>query len=184
MQLEERVEDLQEKIRSCEIEFSTTIPHIAVTCHQDIETVIPVGDFSEYELCRRAIAVAEIFRHATHIYVYRIAHAPSIPPSKVIQSSIDAIFNLLPFVPDAIGPGANLGWAIVVVGAETDSEERREYLRCRWHSMEILGLRNTDYGGHLLEQVWNAQNKAKDFNRPRPRWQDIMRETDSDQILV
>jgi len=143
-----------------------------------------VNDFTEPELNRRATATAEIFRHSMHVYVHRITNDPTQPLPDDIQTSLDTVFELLQYVPDAFGPGANLGWALVVVGSEIDDEDRREYIRCRWRVLEVLGLGNTSSGAKLLEDVWVARDDARTFGWALPRWQTIMHDSSSEMILL
>lgn len=176
---------LQERILACAIPSSEhDTPHFAVTCYESREAVTVIDEVAQYDLAQSAIATAEIFRHATHIYVHRIVSEPTEALPLDILRSVDAIFDLLPRVPNAVGPGANLGWALVVVGSEIDDEERREYLRCRWKTLQVLGIGNADAGASLLEDVWSKRDAAHLFNESIPRWQQVMCNSGVEQILI
>lgn len=131
----------------------------------------------------KTIATAEIFRHATHVYLHRIGNDP-MQDRPEVQRSVDAIFSLLAQVPDAVGPGTNVGRAFVVIGAELDDEERREYIRCRWKILQVLEMGNTDTTASLLEDVWHKRDVARLFNEKVPRWPDVMRCSGAEQIIT
>jgi hypothetical protein len=183
--LELQIMRLQERVSDCEIPPTLyATPHFAVTCYEGPETVTVIDEFAQYDLAQSAIATAEIFRHATHIYVHRIGSEPTEPlPLRILQS-VDAVFDLLPRVPSAVGPGANLGWALVVVGSEVDDEDRREYIRCRWKTLQVLGIGNAETGAALLEDVWSRRDAARLFNESIPRWQQVMCSSGVEQILI
>lgn len=183
----QRTSDLQEQILSTKINFLSP-PSLCVSCHPSGLTSLAVEDLNISELSRRIVATAEIFRHATHVYVFRIAHDMYIAPSPEIRASIEEGLKLLTQVPDALGPGSNLGWCLVVLGSEIESarEADRSYVRSRWAGMHSLGMGNTKSAEKILEQVWRqrdelAQNGGGDGG---VRWQDVMIQMGESQILV
>ncbi|KAF1851635.1 uncharacterized protein K460DRAFT_401650 [Cucurbitaria berberidis CBS 394.84] len=183
-ELEQRIDSLQAQIRACEIVPSDRDPpFFAITCYNGVEAVTAMDEFTQHNYMNKAIATAEIFRHATHVYVHRI-RGDAMQARDEIQQSVNAVFSWLAQVPDAVGPGANVGWALVVIGTELDDEERREYIRCRWKALQVLGIGNTEAAARLLEEVWSKRDVARLFNEPMPRWQDVMRSSGADQILI
>lgn len=145
-----------------------------------------MNELGQPDYALRITATAEIFRHALHVYISRIVTGPSCPPDHTAQASIDAAFDLLPFVPDAIGPGSNLGWALVVIGSETDTPELREYIRCRWRALKLLELNNTESAERVVESVWQRRDAADPAHRWRDNWhwQDVMKTCGGEQILL
>ncbi|KAF2994093.1 hypothetical protein E8E14_001288 [Neopestalotiopsis sp. 37M] len=71
------------------------------------------------------LAAAEIFRHSCHLYVFRTAYGQEIPLTADMQTSLETALDLLPKIPSALGPGANLGWCLVVLGAELNAGDDR-----------------------------------------------------------
>lgn len=67
------------------------------------------------------VATGEIFRHASRLYVYRIVYGPHAVLTQAMELSLQSALYLLTFVLDVIGPRANLGWCLVVIGAKVDS---------------------------------------------------------------
>ncbi len=127
-------------------------------------------------------ATAEIFRHALLVYVFRVANGAHAPLDEATQFSINEAYRLLPYVPDAFGPGANLGWALVVIGSETDDADLRQYIRCRWRGLTLLEMNNNKSGEILTEEVWRRRDSANTFSRVA--WQDVMQDLGGEEILV
>lgn len=94
------------------------------------------------------------------------------------------MYDLLSIVPDAIGPGSNLGWCLTVVGAETDDAEDREYIRRRLQGIQMLGLDNPTSAGKVLEQVWMLRDTSHATGQRLQSWQDVMQLMGEGQILV
>jgi hypothetical protein len=179
-----RVEALQKSIRETKM-TSDTDPAVAIVCSKNIQSSYSaIVDLEKEDLRRRMVATAEIFRHASHIYVYRIAYDPEIPLTEEMQESLETALDLLTAVPDAIGPGANLGWCLVVIGAELDLVDQREYIRSRWARMHLLGMYNTKNGQRILEEVWSHRDLVSCGQVPAKRWQEIMQHIGESQILV
>lgn len=101
-----------------------------------------------------------------------------------IQESVDAVISLLPRVPDVVGPGSNLGWAFVVVGAEIDDEEQREYIRSRLRSMYSLAIHNVQSAEVTLEAVWRNREAAHAGFEDMKSWQDVLTGIQAEQILI
>lgn len=125
-------------------------------------------------------ATAEIFRHALLVYLFRAVNGAEVPLDSETQYSIDKSFELLACVPDALGPGSNLGWALVIIGSEVDAPDLRQYLRCRWRGLTLLEMSNNKSGERLTEAVWHRRDAAG----PRVLWQDVMQDIGGEQILV
>ncbi|CAK7199360.1 hypothetical protein SEUCBS139899_002038 [Sporothrix eucalyptigena] len=183
VEIQQRAGKLQAEIRATKIDPQSR-PSVGILCHASGQTVPATVTLDEEELRRRMVATAEIFRHASHIYVYRIAHEPEQPLAEDIQASLVAALELLPIVPDALGPGANLGWCLVVIGAELDLGDQRDYFRSRLASLHLLGIHNTKNGHNILEEVWNHRDLVSKGQAPPERWQDIMQRIGESQILV
>lgn len=130
------------------------------------------------------VATAEIFRHSSHIYVYRIVSGPEVPLTDEMEASLGTAQELLTMVPDALGPGANLGWCLVVLGAEMDRLHDREYVQSRLDGLHLLGLDNTRNGQRILEEVWVHRDLVMQGQAAPERWQDIMQRIGQSQILV
>ncbi|CAK7202157.1 hypothetical protein SEUCBS139899_004877 [Sporothrix eucalyptigena] len=174
---------LQEKIRATKI-GATSDPAVGVLCQGTGQTYPAIVGLDDEELRRRMVATAEIFRHASHIYVYRIAHGPEEPLNEEMQASVTAALELLTLVPDTLGPGANLGWCLVVIGAELDIDEQRVYIRSRWAGLNLLGIQNAKSGQNVLEEVWHNRDLVMQAKAQPERWQDIMQRLGESQILV
>lgn len=178
-------EELQKRIENTRIEldFQTAL---ALSCHGERSDVAVIRDLNQREYLRRIVASSEIFRYALHIYVYRVIHAPrrAEPPSE-IQQMITSIFSLLPVVPDALGPGVNLGWCLTVVGAEVDDPEQRNYILHRLRGIRSLGLDNPQSAETVLREVWARRDTPQSSNNDAlDRWQDVMHSLGEGQILV
>ncbi|CAI6029595.1 hypothetical protein V2G26_010318 [Clonostachys chloroleuca] len=178
-----QADDLQKRIRSTQLPEDSQIK-VGLACTDAAQEFSTTVGMERDELRRRARATAEIFRHASHIYVYRISHGPMEPLSPEAQESLETALTLLTRVPDALGPGANLGWCLVVLGAELDLEEQREYINSRWAGMHLLGIYNTKNGQSILNEVWNRRDLVSSGFADPERWQDTMQRIGQSQILV
>ncbi|KAI4858695.1 fungal-specific transcription factor domain-containing protein [Hypoxylon rubiginosum] len=182
-EIRERAEQLQEKIYSTEI-LPHSDPPIKIFCQQTGEVLSITVDLNKEELQRRMVATAEIFRHACHIYVYRLIHAPEEALSDKMADSLHSALELLTQVPDALGPGANLGWCLVVIGAELDQSHQRDYIRTRWPHLNSLGISNCENARKILEEVWIQRDLFSHGQGSPGRWQHIMQDIGQTQILV
>ncbi|KAL3301572.1 Zn(2)-C6 fungal-type DNA-binding domain protein [Colletotrichum asianum] len=178
-----RSETLQKAIQATKMEDNAN-PIISILCDNAREKFSATVGLEQEELRRRMIATAEIFRHTSHLYVYRIIHGVEEPLTSDMQESLQTALQLLTQVPDALGPGANLGWCLVVLGAELDLLDQRDYIRSRWYSMHLLGIYNTKSGEKILEAVWNYRDLVRSGLATPARWQDIMKDMGEHQILV
>ncbi|CAG9998473.1 unnamed protein product [Clonostachys byssicola] len=179
-----RVNALQKEIRATRIS-ADAIPMLGLTCRHTTQTFSATIGLHEEEMRRRAIATAEIFRHATHIFVYRIIHGPETSLSPEMLGSLHDALGLLTHVPDAVGPGANLGWCLVVLGTELETEECRQYIKSRWAGLHLLGVHSTKNGEKILNEVWNHRDLMKKGHPvASERWQDIMLRIGKAQILM
>ncbi|KAH7131119.1 C6 transcription factor [Dactylonectria macrodidyma] len=174
---------LQDKIRSTEIALDSH-PLVGISCHGSPESFTTSVGIEQEELRKRMVATAEIFRHASHIYVYRIVHGPEEPLTPEMRISLDTAQHLLTVVPDALGPGANLGWCLVVLGAEMDLLHERDYVRSRWAGLHLLGIYNTKNGQKISEETWSHRDLVSQGQASPERWQDIMQRIGQSQILV
>ena len=177
-----QAETLQKQIKETEIVLDSN-PLVNISCQNTNQHFTTVG-MGQEELRRRIVATAEIFRHSSHIYVYRIAHGPEEALTDEVQLSLDTAQELLTMVPDALGPGANLGWCLVVLGAELDGIHEREYVQSRLDGLHLLGLDNTKNGQKILEEVWSHRDLVSQGHALPERWQDVMQRIGQSQILV
>lgn len=159
-------------------------PSLAVSCHGALISLNAIEDLNEREHFRRIVAAAETFRHATLIYIFRITHEPEEPLPYHIQQSVHQMYDLLTLIPDAIGPGSNLGWCLTVLGAETDRLQDREYIRGRLRGIQTLGMDNPVSAGKVLERVWTERDLSRNGACKLQSWQDIMQCMGEGQILV
>lgn len=140
------------------------------------------------EIMEAAVAAAEIFRCALRVYVCRIIHDPMTVGRYTadIGAIIDKTFQLLPLVPDTVGPGSFLGWALVVIGAEIDANDRRQHIRRRLQSLELLALNHGIVGLRILDEVWSRRDAltAGTSNNRRCGWQEVMEDFQVDIALV
>ncbi|KAJ3502774.1 hypothetical protein NM208_g16655 [Fusarium decemcellulare] len=176
-------ESLQAAIRQTQIQAGSE-PSLGVVCQHtscQLSTLLPI---EKEELCRRMVATAEIFRHCLHLSVFRVAHGPGVPLSDEMQLSLRTALDLLPLVPDALGPGANLGWCLVIIGSELDLIEERNYIRSRWAVLELLGINNCYNGKRGLEAVWAQRDRSQGVAMEARRWQDVMQDRGEMQILI
>lgn len=181
-ELRSQADALQNEIRSTVIILDSQ-PLVGISCHSTAQPFATVG-MGQEELRRRMVATAEIFRHASHIYVYRIMHGPEEALTEEMQASLNTAQELLTMVPDALGPGANLGWCLVVLGAELDGPHEREYIRSRLDGLHLLGIHNTKNGQKILEEVWTHRDLVTQGQALPERWQDTMQRIGQSQILV
>lgn len=179
----DRVIRLLDQIKATALDQSV-VPVLAMSCHNANETLAALDQLNSEDQARQIFATAEIFRHTAQIYVLRILHPPETPLSDDGRDSIDSMFELLAQVPDALGPGSNLGWCLTVLGAELDDVDQREYVRHRLRDIRGLGMNNPLAAEKTLEIVW----QQRDLHILQPgtvdRWQDIMRNLGEEQILV
>jgi hypothetical protein len=158
---------------------------LGLTCRRTAQAFSASIGLHEDEMRRRAIATAEIFRHAAHIFVYRIIHGPEISLSPEMLESLHSALGLLTLVPDAVGPGANLGWCLVVLGTELETAEYRHYITSRWAGLHLLGVHSTKNGEKILNEVWNHRDLIKQgYPGASERWQDTMLRIGKAQILM
>lgn len=176
------MEALQAQIRSTAIILESN-PLVSISCRGTPQPFATVGMGHE-ELRRRMVATAEIFRHSSHIYVHRILHSPEEPLTEEMQASLAAAQELLTMVPDALGPGANLGWCLVVIGAELDGVHERDYVQSRLEGLHLLGIHNTKNGQKILDEVWARRDLVTRGQAMPERWQDTMQRIGQSQILV
>lgn len=130
------------------------------------------------------LAAAEIFRHSCHLYVFRTAYGQEIPLTADMQTSLETALDLLPKIPSALGPGANLGWCLVVLGAELNPGDDRVYVRSRWEGLQLLGIHNSRNGQNVLEEVWRRNDSVGCGTTERQSWQDVMQRMGESQILI
>ncbi|OQE39049.1 hypothetical protein PENCOP_c007G01356 [Penicillium coprophilum] len=181
-ELQSQVDALQAQIRSTAIILESS-PLVNISCRSTAQPFATVG-MGQEELRRRMVATAEIFRHSSHIYVHRILHGPEEPLTEEMQASLDTAQELLTMVPDALGPGANLGWCLVVIGAEMDGVHQRDYVQSRLDGLHLLGIHNTKNGQKILDEVWTRRDLVTRGQATPERWQDTMQRIGQSQILV
>jgi hypothetical protein len=182
-EIESWAQQLQSKIRATALDIDSK-PLLSVSCDRTSHNTLPTNELNQPDYLRRIIATAEIFRHAMHVYIFRVAYgATASPPSEILES-INAVFDLLPFVPDAMGPGSNLGWALVVIGSETDEPELRQYISCRWRGLNLLEMNNSRSGERLVKEIWRRRDLASRGIGVYENWQDVMNSVGGEQILV
>ncbi|KAF7524469.1 hypothetical protein PCG10_005729 [Penicillium crustosum] len=181
-ELQSQVDALQAQIRSTAIILDSS-PLVNISCRRTAQPFATVG-MGQEELRRRMVATAEIFRHSSHIYVHRILHGPEEPLTEEMQTSLNTAQELLTMVPDALGPGANLGWCLVVIGAEMDGVHERNYVQSRLDGLHLLGIHNTKNGQKILDEVWAHRDLVTSGQAMPERWQDTMQRIGQSQILV
>jgi hypothetical protein len=166
---------LQERILATKMQLDTAT--LSMTMQAGV--TLTVSDLaSETETLKTAWHAAEVFRHALHIFVFRIVEPPISSTTKEIKASLHAVFELLPLIPDTLGPGSMLGWALVVVGSEVDELEHREYIRARCDCISLLQLNAGISGQQVLDEVWRRRDliKSGKSNGMACNWQDVMQE--------
>lgn len=150
----------------------------------------------EQETRSAARCTAEVFRLALHIYVSRILNDPLATTTTTTTTTsggasetrawvVEAL-DLLPQIPDASGPGNFLGWALVVVGAELDALDEKEYVRRRLESLARLALNQGTAGLQVLDEVWRRRDAVKSGEAAyrRCRWQEVMTAMGIDMALM
>lgn len=182
-QVRQKVEVLRKQLIALKADV-TTAPTFGITCVESTESLSPIYYLTQQEISSRAAAVAEIFRLATLVYVLRIIHPPGSDLIPDIHESVLSVISLLPQVPDVVGPGSNLGWAYVVIGAELDDEEQREYIRGRLQGLYSLAMQNVASAEKVLEEVWRNRDEARLGGKRYRHWQEIMQGLGVEQILI
>ncbi|KAK5310910.1 hypothetical protein LTR93_011892 [Exophiala xenobiotica] len=119
-----RANNLQQQVAETAFEL-TAEPRLAVSCHSEAIHLNAIVDINQHEDFRCLVGVAELFRHAAHIYIHRITHGPEEPLTPDMLKSAESMLDLLTKVPDALGPGSSLGWCLTVAGAEIHSAEHQ-----------------------------------------------------------
>lgn len=152
------------------------------------EMLSPADPFEDFDVHEAARSSAEIFRHALHVYVHRIIHDPlsTSEPSPIVQEAVSESLMLLPVIPDITGPGTFLGWALVVLGAEIDGLDHREFIKRRLESLTLLSVNHGHLALVVLDEVWRRRDAIR-LGRSicrRVRWQEVMEDMGVDQALV
>lgn len=179
----QEAEDLKQQLSVTRMEVTSPLA-FEITCAAPGESLSPIQYFAQKEIYTRASAVAEIFRYAMLIYVLRILNPPDGTPVPEIQKAVLSVIDLLPLVPDVLGPGSNLGWAYVVVGVELDEEEHREYIWSRLQGLHSLALGNVFAAEKVLKAAWRNRDEAKVGREQYREWQQLMQELNVEQILI
>jgi hypothetical protein len=179
----EKVLELKAQVQATKIDMNAE-PCLDILCQSGYEVYSTITSFSQYDLPKRMLATAEIFRIATEIYVHRIAFSQDFDDSNEVPNLVQTALHLLTSVPDAQGPGANLGWCLVVIGSEIDSPEQRDYIRSRLRGLHQLGINNSKSAEKILEQVWLHRDLYNSGLALSSSWQDVMQEIGEQQILV
>lgn len=177
-----RAAALQERILATKMQLDTTT--LSMTMQAGV--ALTVSDLaSETETLKTALHASEVFRHALHIFVFRIVQPPISPMTKEIKASLNAVFELLPLIPDTLGPGSMLGWALVVVGAEVDELEDREYIKMRCDCITLLQLNSGISAQHVLDEVWRRRDMIKSgkSNGMACDWQEVLQELGINEVL-
>ncbi|KAF3012637.1 hypothetical protein E8E14_010385 [Neopestalotiopsis sp. 37M] len=147
--------------------------------------VNPVGSMYMYEAARCS---SEVFRYALHLFVHRIIYHPltSGEPSGLVQEATSESLRMLPIIPDTVGPGIFLGWALVVIGAEIDDLEDREFISRRLESLTLLSVNHGVLSLKVLNEVWRRRDALKLGTSAcrRLKWQDVMQDMEVDLALV
>lgn len=187
-----RAEELQSRTRSIRILPQSRVqlsllgsPDGLAFRHEGLSTAIPSGASGLHEAARCS---AELFRYALHLYLHRIVNDPLSTggPSPLVQEAISESLQLLPIIPDTSGPGIFLGWALVVIGAELDALDQREFIIRRLESLTLLSCNHGVLALKVLDEVWRRRddlNLGRSLCR-RLRWQDVMEDMKMDQALV
>lgn len=149
---------------------------------------MPADPFEEMDIREAARASAEMFRHALHVFVFRIFHDPMTTGGRPlrIQEAISEAFELLPLIPDTSGPGSFLGWSMVVIGAEVDGADQRDYIKRRLESLTLLCLNHGVLALKVLDEVWQRRDMTRMGSSPirRCRWQEVMEDLEIDLALI
>ncbi|CAH0051415.1 unnamed protein product [Clonostachys solani] len=168
------VSQLQQEIEACKIDCTKPIQLASAFQSTNVSTAANTS-LCQSDLWKRAAATAEIFRHAAHIYVYRVnaRQGESLPID--IQHSVDEILNLLNLIPDTRGPGSNLAWPLFTVGLEVDSPELRGIVLDWWQILHLLGMESTRRTERVLVETWRYRDEAKEGKGVAANWQEVMR---------
>lgn len=191
-----RAERLQERIRSTRF-AAQTLPRLRLLGTSRAPTatnvdLVPADPFDEVDTREAARVSAEIFRHALHVFVFRIFDQNPMAttwggqPPRLVQEAISKAFALLPCVPDTSGPGSFLGWSMVVIGAEVDGVDQREYIRRRLQSLTRLCLNHGVLPLKVLDEVWRRRDMTRmgSSHSRKCRWQEVMDDLEVDLALV
>lgn len=186
LQISQDLDVLQTKITATQFK-PMQLPRLALVCEHQSD-VSSNTEINVEGLLHQIRAGAEVFRHALHIYVYRTDHDALIPLSPQLQESLDRAFDQLPLFPDAIGPAAMQGWALLVLGSELNDVERRHYIRKRLSDLQTLQLSNGMLASQILEGVWRRRDQLRATNVHRTgdtkaRWQDVMQASGVQNLL-
>lgn len=186
-----RAEELQHLIQSTRLS-GQSLPDLRLLGKSNMATTIedlsPADPFEDVDLREAARASAEIFRHALHVFVYRILHDPMStggrPPT--IHEAIAECFELLPLIPDTAGPASFLGWALVVIGAELDGIDQREHVKRRLESLTLLALNHGVLALQVLDEVWRRRDAIRmGFSSIcRCRWQEVLEDMHVDLAVI
>lgn len=191
--IQQRVNKLQSHIRATKIpsgQSSVSEIRFGMLARPDsTASGLTLADaFHELETRSAARSTAEIFRLALHIHVARILHDPLTTGgcSSEVRSWVTEALELLPQVPDTIGPGIFLGWALVVIGAELDALDERSHIRRRLESLDLLALNQGKTALRVLDEVWRRRDLIKCGNTAdkRAKWQEIILDMKVDLALM
>ncbi|KAI5867539.1 fungal-specific transcription factor domain-containing protein [Durotheca rogersii] len=175
--------ELQSRIRTAHTPLVTRFSLLAYSRSQS--ALSPADRLEEASVHEAARAAADIFRLALQVYVYRIAHEPTTDCPTEIQDVINSAFERLALVPDTVGPGVFLGWALVVLGSEIDALDRREHIKRRLQSLTLLALNQGLLGLRVLKEVWRRRDaRVTGRGIKKCRWQEVMEDLGIDLALV
>ncbi|KAI0006623.1 fungal-specific transcription factor domain-containing protein [Xylariaceae sp. FL0662B] len=188
-----RAEELQIRIRRTQI-HSPSKPRLSLLGRPEApaspheRALLPVNPSEAFGLYEAARCSAEICRYALHVLVHRIVHDPLSTggSSPLVQEAVSETLRMLPTIPDTEGPGTFLGWALVVIGAELDNLDQREFVRRRLECLTLLSVNHGVLALEVLEEVWRRRDDlslGKSLNR-RVRWQEVMQDLEVDQALI
>lgn len=162
---------LQEQVLTASLSISAPVT-FAISCAAPRTALTPTHPSAP----RAAIIAAEIFRHALHIHVHRIAHGPAAPLDGAARRALDEALALLLHVHDASGPLSNLGWALVVLGAEVHACEARHFLRAKWRALHLLELNNSRASERVVLDFWARRDACvRGEGGEVESWQDMVR---------
>ncbi|KAF1843689.1 uncharacterized protein K460DRAFT_149581 [Cucurbitaria berberidis CBS 394.84] len=187
-EIRERGKLLKAKIHAASLDIQAT-PLLAISGDRRglvlgglTPTTTSANGQDQSEFMRHMCANTEIFRYALLVYVFRVVNGLNVPLDMETQYAVEEAFRLLPQLPFINGLGSNLGWALVVIASETNAPELREYIRCRWRSLKLLGMNYNEVGELLTEEVWRRRD---DMNYTCDvSWQTVMQELDLGHMLV
>lgn len=176
------VDALQVEIEACGINVEESFVLKSACGVGDIES-LPNRYYCE-GISRQVAIVAEIFRHALHIYVHRIENPFGNALSLEMQHTVHVILELLPQVPDAIGVGGNLGWALMVVGSELNDPQERDYISQRWQMLHLLGMESSRGAEKDLHEIWRLRDVSQTTHSIPQSWQEVMCSNGEKQMLI